>query len=41
VSVPVCVPDAEGSKNTLMVQLTPAAKLLVQPLVIPNCVLLG
>ena len=41
VSVPVCVPAVDGSKKTLMVQFTPTARLLVQPLVTPNCALLG
>jgi hypothetical protein len=36
VSVPVCVPADEGSKNTLMVQLAPAARVALQPLVTPN-----
>lgn len=39
VSVPVCEPAEEGSKNTLMVQFTPTARLLVQPLLAPNCAL--
>ena len=39
VSVPVCAPAAEGSKNTLMVQPTPTARLEVQPLLVPNCAL--
>ena len=37
--MPVCKPAAEGSKDTLMVQLAPPARLLVQPLLAPNCAL--
>ena len=37
--MPVCEPAAEGSKNTLMVQPTPAARLVVQPLLVPNSAL--
>jgi len=36
VSVPVCEPAEAGSKNTLMVQPTPTARLVAQPLVVPK-----
>ena len=39
VSVPLRLPLAEGSKKTPIVQLTPGARLLVQPLVSPKSAL--